>query len=244
MATQAPSTLATVTKASPSAPALSPSSKHGFFKSLPRELRDNIYDLLVQEIDGQFEQTQDSFTYHLKAPLVTLRLVNHQYKLEYDERCSFNQHISQLLIKDVALSSLHVAYQFPALATRTTDMTLVLNPCDESLHEFFGWCNAGISPECDSDRIISFAHGLRYLRCFRVYFMVPRVSCAHQILQKLSHFTMHPKVVELKLFKRGCTFVEDDNDNNNILATWTRQRGLDGNDEVIEQCLERALEAR
>lgn len=73
--------------------------------------------------------------------------------------------------------------------------------------------------------------------------MVPTISCAHGTLQQLSHFTMHPKVVELKLFKPGCTFVEDDDDNNNTMATWTRQRGLEGDEEIIQQYLERASDA-
>lgn len=247
MATQAPSTpstLATAAPASPSAPALSPSSTHGFFKTLPRELRDNIYDLLVQEIDGKLGQANDSFTYYLKAPLVALRLVNHQCKLEYDERCSFSQHIGQLLIKDVTLSLSDVAYKFPALATRTTNMTLVVNPCAESLHEGLKWCYPGINLEWHAHhRIIDFSRQLPCLRCVRVYLMVPTVSCARKILPKLGHFTMHPKVIELKLFKPGCTFVEDDNDNNNIMATWTRQRGLEGDEEIIQQYLERAWDA-
>lgn len=228
--TQTHSTQTTANQAFPSATALPHGSKHGFFKTLPRELRDKVYDLLVQDVFGELGDTKDSFTYRIIAPLVALRLVSHQFKLEYDERCSRNQRMSRLLIEDCTLSLSGVAniYGVPALATRTTNMTLVLNVCTDRLHNTWGYCYAGISPERYVRLIDHFTGQLPYLRCVHVFLMAPRDSCAHTILQKLSHSTMHSTVVELKLLRPGCKFAEDHNDNNNIMATWTRQRGLEG----------------
>lgn len=66
----------------PSERRLDPDSVSRFFNSLPRELRDQIYDLLTQEIE--WEQLT-VYTMGMCTPLLAPRLINRQFKHEYDK---------------------------------------------------------------------------------------------------------------------------------------------------------------
>jgi hypothetical protein len=71
-------------------------STHDFFKILPRELRDAVYDLLYQEVTTN----ADGLHFHTRAVLVELRLISCQFKLKYDERTAVNEHNKYLTITD------------------------------------------------------------------------------------------------------------------------------------------------
>jgi hypothetical protein len=63
----------------PSSSALtSPANQsHDFFESFPRELRDNVYDLLYQDVTGEIDMLQ----YNTHTKILNLRLVSHDFKL-------------------------------------------------------------------------------------------------------------------------------------------------------------------
>ena len=67
-----------------------PTSGHAemFFKffALPRELRDMIYEHLWQDI----EESTDTVQFKICTTIPELRLVNRQFKIEYDERIAAN----------------------------------------------------------------------------------------------------------------------------------------------------------
>jgi hypothetical protein len=82
----------------PSSSALTPpaNQSHGFFKSFARELRDNVYDLLYQDVTREVAVLQ----HHTRTKISVLRLVSRDFKDEYDERCSKDKQINQLTVTD------------------------------------------------------------------------------------------------------------------------------------------------
>jgi len=74
-----------------------PSDKAIGFMSLPRELRDVIYDMAREEYSREVNGVW--FTY--RAAIPTLRLVSRQLKVEYDERPAVNTsvHVFDMLNK-------------------------------------------------------------------------------------------------------------------------------------------------
>ena len=61
-----------------------------FFETLPRELRDCIYDLLYQEVEESMGYDVGDLEFHTRAIIPRLRFVSRQFKAEYDERISMN----------------------------------------------------------------------------------------------------------------------------------------------------------
>jgi hypothetical protein len=68
---------------------LSDDSAYGFLKSLPRELRDEIYDLVAQPK----RETHHDYHFETLKVVTNLRLVSRQVKQEYDERPPLNTHL-------------------------------------------------------------------------------------------------------------------------------------------------------
>jgi hypothetical protein len=57
-----------------------------FFETLPRELRDAIYDYTFEHMVTHQPEIDGDVTFHFHAPISVLRLVSRQFTVEYDER--------------------------------------------------------------------------------------------------------------------------------------------------------------
>jgi hypothetical protein len=79
----------------PGEPASVSNGSKSFFDTLPREIRDNIYDYTLDH-----EVTRHSYHMRFKAPFPHLRLVSRQFKHEYDERSPSN---AELVVTDQTL---------------------------------------------------------------------------------------------------------------------------------------------
>lgn len=98
---------------------LPPGSKHGFLKTFPRELRDQIYDLLYEE-----DEEHDRAYVRATNPLVALRLINRQFRLEYNERCNKSDFMSQLLFKGTTAYTFEHCPNRLALSPHITNLTV------------------------------------------------------------------------------------------------------------------------
>ena len=231
------------TQSSLSALSTSLDEKYGFFETFPRELRDQIYDLLYEYSDVECDQ----FIFRAASPLKALRLVSRQLKLEYEERCSSGEHPRQLLIKDAVDFRFrkHAWVEFPAIATRATGVTVVINACNgdgSSQHKSnLDRCRA-YYPNYHEAWIEHLARQLSHHRWVRIYLTLPQDRCAERALSYLRNVPKPPQVVEMKLLLPGCAYVEGGE--NEPLATWTRERGLEENHEAVEKCYLQSYESK
>ncbi|GAB7335208.1 hypothetical protein MBLNU13_g07629t1 [Cladosporium sp. NU13] len=118
------------------------------FFALPRELRDMIYDHLRQDV----EENTDRLTFNIRTIIPELRLVNRQFKTEYDERIAANDHkntvtVTQRYERNPYEPSKEIP--LPRLAALSTSLTVnIIN------HEHdCGYCH-----RCDHRRCEHSAH--------------------------------------------------------------------------------------
>ena len=97
-----------------------------YFDTLPRELRDCVYDLLYQEIEESMGSNVGDLEFHTRAIIPRLRFVSRQFKAEYDERISKNDLIQQLTVTDTvkSLQCPHSKILCSPLSTHTTRLTI------------------------------------------------------------------------------------------------------------------------
>jgi len=117
-----------------------PDSTHSFFGSFPREIRDEIYDLLFQEKEhpvALFERGLDTYYSKIRTTLPHVRLVSHRLKLEYDERDEYHLPQNTLRVCHVILPEdgpnlWGFMPKVPTLAVRTTVLHFDLKCCRET----------------------------------------------------------------------------------------------------------------
>lgn len=100
------------------------------FFSLPAELRDMIYDHLWQEV----EQETDNLRFNICTTIPELRLVNQQFKSEYDERIAANEHNNTVAVTQLYDSSPYdpsKEISLPRLATQSTSLTITIISRDD-----------------------------------------------------------------------------------------------------------------
>ena len=97
-----------------------------YFDTLPRELRDCVYDLLYQEIEESMGSNVGDLEFHTRAIIPRLRFVSRQFKAEYDERISKNDLIQQLTVTDTvkSLQCPHSKILCSPLSSHTTRLTI------------------------------------------------------------------------------------------------------------------------
>lgn len=112
-----------------------PNSKKGFF-DLPRELRDEIYDLALEH-DRTTTQDGGTMNLHVRAPEPCLRLVSRQFALEYYERSPSENNICLSVTGSSPSKHLPSAGDFTyAARASTVNLTLTYDPFDDSLFNF------------------------------------------------------------------------------------------------------------
>jgi hypothetical protein len=91
-----------------------------FFGTLPRELRDAIYDYTFEHMVTHQSETDDNVTFHFHAPISVLRLVSRQFTVEYDERYRSSWPDGSVLSIDNNSQNSRQSWKgaYPRLATR------------------------------------------------------------------------------------------------------------------------------
>jgi hypothetical protein len=95
-----------------------------YFETLPRELRDCIYDLLYQEIEESMGDDIGGLEFHTRAIIPRLRFVSRQFKAEYDERISMNDLNQQLTVTDTVGDLLDPCPLCSPISSYTTTLTI------------------------------------------------------------------------------------------------------------------------
>jgi hypothetical protein len=217
-------------------PAALTDSSYGFFKTFPRELRDAVYDLLYQEVITNVE----GLRFHTRAVFVELRLVSRQFQLEYDERSAADEHNNFLTITDDDEFRLSlweggapsgVPMYCPALATRSTSLTLKLIACMGD-HEDYPLRDADI--EWHITWIESLLQSLPHLRSIRVRLDLVSTLCISTVLKRARLVEALPKFAGLKIVGVGSLQSVGKADDAAPLAIWTKQHVLQEDYEAIE----------
>lgn len=216
----------------------------GFFEILPRELRDNVYDLLYDELDDN----DSSLRYQTHTARTELRLVSRQFKLEYEERTSVDKQSRHLTVSANISHScwceIPVTLPWPRLASRILHLTLVITFCDGE-HSWNGeiWeCNAdedGLGAFCYFDFAKALVDTLPCLQSLRVRLHAAADLCVMQLLESYKPFTTSPRLTEFKIMgpgPEGRTTTHPAQ-----VAVWTEQDGLQQDEEAVEMCCKRAL---
>ena len=220
-----------------STPSVLADSKPGFFKTLPRELRDAVYDLLHQEVTEYVDKLQ----FHTRAVIVELRLISRQFRMEYDERSAMNEHNNHLTIKDDVdfkfdEKSSGVAMRCPALATHSTKLTLNLLVClGDNYH--FDACEADVGWHIPW--IKSLLQSLPHLRNIYLRLNLVSPSCINTILDRATLLASLPNLVSIKIAGSASLESLGSADHSVHLATWTKQHGLQVDQEAIKLYRER-----
>jgi hypothetical protein len=93
------------------------------FFALAAELRDMIYDHLWQDV----EEDTDHLRFNICTTIPELRLVNRQFKSEYDEHIAANEHKNTVAITqlyDYSPCDPSKEVSFPRLAAQSTSLTI------------------------------------------------------------------------------------------------------------------------
>lgn len=110
-------------------------SKIGFF-CLPRELRDEIYDLSFEH-DRSNTQGRETMELNVRASQPHPRLVNRQFTQEYDERSPSKYDICLFVTGASSTGDLLSARGFTEAAQASAiDITLTFDPFDDSMYDY------------------------------------------------------------------------------------------------------------
>jgi hypothetical protein len=118
----------------PNASAEKSCTAHSFYGSLPREIRDEVYDLISQDKEELFEGYDDrTFLVRIRTTLPKVRLLNHQAKFEYDARPLADNHlrVSECYPPDRDYRQ-RLPRAVPSLASRTTALHFDLVCCKDT----------------------------------------------------------------------------------------------------------------
>lgn len=213
-------------------------NRPGFFKTFPRELRDAVYDFLYQEVTANVE----GLHFHMRTVLVELRLMSRQFRLEYDERSAADEHNNHLTITDnpeFALTDWSddkpqgAALHCPALTTRATSLTLCLIAC-MATHESYAKCNAEGNVGWHMIWITSLLQSLPHLRDIHARLHLLSTGCISTVLVWAELLAALPNLAELQIVGVESVDKVGSVDDSVLLATWSKQHGLQEDHGAIE----------
>lgn len=193
-------------------------SAHGFFKTLPRELRDIIYDAPYQEHLGYFCE----LGVRISTPILPLRLVNRQFKQEYDEQCAKSERMSQFVLNDETHPKDKRVSE--ALASRTTNMAVDLKMC---FCKYDCICLVQDRLRGTVNRIIEIVEGMPNLHSLRVRLTVSHRRCFSTTWQWTGRYVNLPRLVDLKIVASG--------HDERVLWVWEEHKGAVEDLEAIMQ---------
>lgn len=246
---------------------VSTNGKPGFFSDeFPRELRDEIYDRLYQELEDETADACNEIECRLATPLVALRLVSRQFQLEYDERCSKNKYMSHLLTEVLPLSDdcmyakcqkvdeddddESAFFEFVGPATYVANMTIVLPACscspeDDQYEHTNPWMyECHIRHSFGDERIWTLTEPMKKLRRVDIYLTVQRDHCVHNILLFLDTHKMASALFLGAVYEDIFEFKVlypglryVKGGDNKTLVTWSKRSGLVIEDEAVKQSI-------
>lgn len=213
---------------------LPPSSRHGFFNTFPREIRDNIYDMLYDEINRDTYSTALT----LRTPVVSLRLVSRQCKDEYDDWVAQNERMTAFEVWDSAGMDT-IKSTRASVYTHTTNATIHLFVCGGDHLDY---------PCYHTDILRSYAMWIRVLvnrmlslRSIRVSLAINYDHCMDAVKASLGLITNLSKVVEVKMRHvnhRDRSILPRETSDLPVVAVWTKESGLVRDHEAIKRCRE------
>jgi hypothetical protein len=116
----------TISAAMPHASASKLGEKYCFFTSFPREIRDQIYGLIICEKEDIFKRA----LFKIRSTVPKVRLLSRQFKKEYDERCPKLNHLEIFNCYIDGLLTYHGSDPAPPLAIRDTSLRYHRIWCD------------------------------------------------------------------------------------------------------------------
>lgn len=174
----------------------------GFFGTLPRELRDSIYDLL-QELDAKVE----SLRFQSRIICTAARLVSRQFKFEYDERTSVDKRYRQLTVTICRPSrpcwcNVGITLPSPQLAARVTDLTIVMDTCDGAhVNAACHGCEGEVFLICGESPMEALENALPYLQSIHFRLHTACDICFDSILYyaEIDHFSTFRRPIEVSV---------------------------------------------
>jgi hypothetical protein len=246
----------TVTETSACKNISDPDNTCAFFR-IPRELRDQIYDLIFQEI----EQVDDGHHYRIRTTLPSKRLISHQFMIEYDERPIINNffEISKCDLAECGCPCAaydRISHPFPwSLLSRTTDMHIntVVHHSDECVCVNPAWGLAAILrewhrpwPEMPLLKKTTFSISCSELECVMA---LPVSRGVWPELPGLSQITLLKPMYERVYGQVAWDWVQEYREADMLpphsaafyegreaISTWTPAQGWQADAEVIERC--------
>lgn len=137
------------------------------FFSLHAELRDMIYDHLWQDV----EEDSDHLCFDICTTIPELRLVNRQFKSEYDERIAANEHKNTVTVTQLYDSSPYDPsneVSLPRLAAQSTSLTINIISRDD---------DCGACHRCRHKRCEHSAHYREWVRHWLLADDLPLEAC-------------------------------------------------------------------
>jgi hypothetical protein len=238
----------TISASMPRANASTSEDKHAFFSSWPRELRDQIYDLLIIEKEEAFMDTW----YKMRSRVLKARLLSNRFKEEYDERCPINKHL-QIFEHYCTIDapSLKLEGPVPPQATRAT-----------SLQYYLLWCDDEPGSDAIPGNGVSVVMHWRHyehqigwhikafprLKQFEIVISCGSLTCAQAITARRVTYgawgstPAHPRVSLLRpvydseLVQESEPYPSAFFEGRETMATWSRRDGWKVDEEVTEKC--------
>lgn len=225
---------------------------HALFKSLPRELCDDIYDLLYEDTEIEIEDVEPYPTpvMMLRAPVKALRLFNHQFKQEYEERFLQKEDQGKFVVNQWRAGQMDVwlptAIKCPTPATNyTTTLKINLWAGRSAMADLFQKTRSYDAVAHPTnltehrDWIIEFATHLPHLRSIRVTCGIYCRRCVPEVMSSLGLITSIPLVVEVEVKGANRVNISNEDNKSSAFALWTKEQGLLQDDEALKQCREK-----
>jgi hypothetical protein len=202
-----------------------------FFETLPRELRDCIYDLLYQEVEESMGYDVGDLEFHTRAIIPRLRFVSRQFKAEYDERISMNDLNQQLTVID---SYTYLQPSWPPreilcspISSRTTSLTI--NMVNDYYCAPFGRTASSWNPSSGTNWLERLTQQLPNLRQLRLRVIVPIWDSPEISLRATPSFGEYfPQVNELQVLS-----YDDITYAARPLGTWSKEGGMQRHEDAI-----------
>lgn len=224
--------------------AATPTKKAEGFFDLPRELRDEIYDLLRPEEENEI----DEWIWRFEASIPALRLVSPQFKTEHDERILAKGQL--LRLENVQFpeqrSPLNIHLPGLALESSRMEVSLELGNCCTCLGH--GWCVDDHTLPQRIELLRSLQGLFSRLESVRI-----SVKCSCVFFECSSIFSNHldllaglPKLTHLDITFSTSRFLgwQSMAEVCVLRTTWSRESGFEHTKEEISELLRKDLPSR
>lgn len=203
------------------------------FFGLPRELRDDVYDRLHEEVTIAEE---DQPKYQIRTPIAKLRLINKQFTAEYDDRSPEHCELHAMDLLGWQWEDLDL----PRRATNTTLLNMELCLFNGTSCKCDGSSPASV---CDVTKEITehlewinkLIHQLPQLRTANMTIKVASPWCLRVLWRRYHEFVHVAMLSKTEIFCFKDKKIDQDSPRL-LLATWSRGQKLDIREAAVEKC--------